>query len=728
MAISPESTSTYALNCTADAGAPAMAAVTLNVTMPAPSPTVLLSISSPGVPVGGAATLSWSSTNATTCLAAGGWTGPRPVKGTVSTGPLNVGTTYSLSCTGPGGTGSASAIVSIASQTSIVVTPRNAALTLSQLQQFVAASPGGGPVTWTVDGVIGGNATAGTISASGVYAPPPAAGTHTVLALDAANPSRGGSAAIAVTDLQGIYTFHNDGTRRGANLKEYALTPASLASGSFGNRWSCAVDGDVFGQPLYLANFGLGGGTHNVLLIVTQNNSVYAFDADDSTCKTYWTLSAMPAGATPVPYTDLAGCSDIINVGITGTPVIDSATKTLYFVTKTKEAGAYFQRLHAVDLATGAEMPHSPAVIMASVNGTGSGGSVVAFSPLWENQRPGLALYDGAVYIGWASHCDINSWWGWMMKYDESSLSQQGVLNVAPNGNAGGIWMSAGAPAFDSTGNLFVATGNGSFSDTGNVLPALQPTNNFSMSFLNLSPATLTVQDFYTPSNEALWSGTDADIASAGVVVLPDGIGPSGHPNLLLGADKQSHVWLLDRAGFGQFDATGDTRTVQYLTLPGASVCNGNCILSTPAYYNGTVYVAPTQSPLLALKLTGGLFDQMSGTALPSASSHEQYGYPGTTPTVSASPAGNGIVWVLDNSRFANQDGVGPGGPAVLRAYSADDLSATLYSSDAVAADKTGGAVKFTVPLVANGHVYVAGTVDPAGNNAAQITVYGLAP
>jgi hypothetical protein len=357
-------------------------------------------------------------------------------------------------------------------------------------------------------------------------------------------------------------------------------------------------------------------------------------------------------------------------------------------------------------------------VIQASVPG---GGGTVTFSPLWENQRPGLAFYNGGVFIGWASHCDIQPYWGWMMRYDATTLAQTAVFNVAPNGTEGGIWMSAGAPAVDSSGSMFLSTGNGTFDDTSSALPAVAPDNDFSMSFMNFDPTTLAVKDFYTPSKEAIWNTTDLDIASARVTVLPDGIGPSGHENLLVGSDKQGHLWLIDRTNMSGFNASLDN-TVQFLTLPDQCT-NKNCVFSTPAYYDNTVYFAPATAPVMALPLSAGLFGATAqDIAIPSTLSAETYGYPGATPMISASPAGNGIVWVLDNSNFENKgnNGTSPAGPAILRAYNASNVTTALYSSSALAADVNGNAVKFTVPVVANGHVYIGGSF--------QLTVYGLTP
>jgi hypothetical protein len=643
-----------------------------------------------------------------------------PTSGTSSTGALSLTTTYTLSCQGAGGNATASASVSVASSNVLIVAPKNAALTLSQSQQFTATVPGSGAVSWSVDGVAGGNGTVGTISPGGLYVPPGTPGTHTVLATSVTYPTISGSAAVAITGLAGIYTFHNDLARTGQNLQEYALTPASVASGSFGKRWSCAVDGDVYAQPLYLANFAIGGGVHNVLIVATQHDSVYAFDADNPACTTYWQVSLLGTSQTTIPTADLGGCTDIpTEMGITGTPVINTANQTIYLVAATKENGNYAQSLHALSLTTGAEQSGSPVLIQASVS-TNAGGTVT-FQPLWENQRTGLLLYGGAVFVAWAAHCDVSPFWGWMMRYDATSLAQTAVFNVTPNGEEGGIWMSGGAPAVDSSGSMYFTTGNGTFDDSSNALPAVAPDNDFSMSFLKLNPSTLAVQDFYTPSNESTWSSHDLDISSSGVTVLPDGIGPSAHPNVLVGSDKQSHLWLIDRTDMGEFNANSDN-TVQYLQLPYEADCPPiSCVYSTPAYYSNTVYIAPSGGPLMALPLTNGYFSYSGSMAIPAYVSAETYGFPGATAMVSASPAGNAIVWVLDDSDYEDAASVGtsPAGPAILRAYGAGNLT-TLYSSSTLAADTTGNAVKFTLPVVANGHVYVGG--------GQQLTVYGLSP
>ena len=611
-----------------------------------------------------------------------------------------------------------SSTLNVTTASTLAITPRNSALTLSRSQQFMTTAPGGSTVSWSVDTVAGGNSTVGTVSASGLYTAPATAGTHT---LTATYLTYSANAAVAVTDLTGITTYHSDIARTGQNLHEYALTPATVSGGSFGKLWSCPVDGSVYAQPLYVANLSIGGGVHNVLIVATMHDSVYAFDADNAGCIIYWHTSLInPSGG--VTTTSPAGCADIVlEYGITGTPVIDlSSPQTIYLVASTTESGNQFQRLHALSLATGAEQAHSPMAITATVAGTGDGASSVIFNPLYENQRAGLALSNGSVFIAWSSHCDHNTWHGWVMSYDKTALTQTAVFNSTPNGSAGGIWMSGGAPAIDSNGNLYVPTGNGTFDDTHNVVPPAAPLDDFGESFVNLNPTTLAVQDFYTPSQNASWSAQDLDLASAGVTVLPDGTGPTGHPNVLVGSDKQGHLWMIDRTQMSQFSPTANN-TVQYLTLPEVASCvaDQQCVYSTPGYWNGTLYIAIEHGSVMALPLSAGLLPASAQLiAVPASESVETYEFPSPTPSISAAPSGGGIVWVLDTSRNGT-DG-GSSGPAILRAYDATNLGSTLYSSATLPADAAGNATKFMLPVVANGHVYVAGS--------GTLTVYGLAP
>lgn len=620
----------------------------------------------------------------------------------------------------PGGGRSNAIPFFVAGAGSVTVTPKLAPLTSQQTQQFTATVSGGGSATWSVDDVPGGSSSVGTINSSGLYSPGTAMGLHTITATSALNSSITGTATAAVTALAGVYTYHNDVARTGQNLQEYALTPSTVTTSTFGKLWSCAVDGDVYAEPLYVANLEIGSGIHNVVIVATEHDSVYAFDADNGSCTPYWQFSGLSSGVTPIPASDAdySGytCPDIpFEFGITGTPVIDSSSQTIYLVTNTKSNGDWFQSLHRLNLLTGAEETNSPANIAASV--TNASGTQVPFMPEWLNQRAGLAFTNGSVYLSWASHCDNYLWQGWIMRYDATSLQQLAVLNAVPNGTEGGIWMSGGAPAVDASGNIYVTTGNGSFNDNSGTVPPPSPNNDLSMSYLNLNASTLAVQDFYTPSDEATWSNADLDISSVGPLVLPDGAGPSSHPNVLVGSDKQGHLWIIDRTDMGEFSSTLNN-TVQFLTLPDVASCNSTCTYGTPAYYGGTVYIGVSSGPLLALPLTNGLFSyNSSNIATASSLSTESYRFPSPTASISAAPGGSSaLIWVLDTS--ANGTNGTNLGAAVLRAYSSTTLSTTLYSSSTNASDNGGNAIKFSVPLVANGHVYVGGS--------RQLTVYGL--
>jgi hypothetical protein len=522
-------------------------------------------------------------------------------------------------------------------------------------------------MNWSVDGAAGGNSTVGTVSASGIYTPPGTAGTHTVTATSSTNPSFTTNAAVAVTDLIGVTTYHNDLARTGQNLQEYALTPSTVSSRQFGKRWSCAVDGSIYAQPLYVANLSIRGGTHNVLFVATMHDSVYAFDADNPGCVIYWQAKFLSSSTGITTQSSAAvGCSDVeVEYGILGTPVIDPVAQTIYVVASTAQNGNYFETLHALNITTGAEQANSPVVIQATVQGTGDGSTTVTFDPINENQRPGLLLTGGGVFVGWSSHCDTwqgTPWHGWFFRYDATSLNQTAVFNVTPNGYGGGIWMSAGAPAVDSTGSIFLSTGNGTFDDTNDLVPPAAQGNDFGMSFVNLNPSTLIVQDFFTPSQNVAWTVLDYDIAAAGMTILPDGLGPSGHPNVLVGADKQGHLYMIDRTQMSLYSAVVNN-VVQFLTLPNIltgcfadASLEGQCVYSTPGYWNGTVYISVDDGPLMALPLSGGLLPANAGVAVPASRTAETYGFPAPTPSISAVSSGGGIVWVLDNSACYTDD------------------------------------------------------------------------
>lgn len=498
-----------------------------------------------------------------------------------------------------------------------------------------------------------------------------------------------------------VTAYHNDNARTGQNLAETILTPANVNPTQFGKMFSVAVDGYVYAQPLYLSNVAINGGSHNVVFVATEHDSVYAIDADTGTI--YWTVSLIPAGGSTLNSSSDVGCSDLIpEIGITGTPVIDPASKTIYLVTKTKEGGQFVQRLHALDVVTHAEKFGGPRVISAAVSGTGEGnvGGKITFDPLREHQRPGLLLQNGHVIISWASHCDMGPYQGWVMSYSASTLSQEAVYNTAPNGGFSGIWMSGGGVASDASANLYFSTGNGSWDGV----------NNFGDSTVKLGPpsgGSFPKSDYFTPFNQNSLSGADADVGSGGVLLLPT-LSTGSHPSLLIQGGKEGKIYVLDRNNLGHFCSSCtsvDTQAVQ--EIPGAVTG----LFSTPAYWNGLVYFGGKGDALKAFSFNANNSGLLSVS--PVAKSTETYAFPGTTPSISSNGTSNGIVWtVLSNAN----------GAAVLRAHNALDISKSLYNSTQAAnnRDQLAGAVKFSVPTIANGKVYV-------GANG-QVSAFGLLP
>ena len=345
-----------------------------------------------------------------------------------------------------------------------------------------------------------------------------------------------------------VTTYHNDNTRAGQNLQETILAPANVNADNFGKLFSMPVDGQVCAQPLYLSGLNIPGkGVRNVVFIATQHDSVYAFDADDANqTAPLWKASLIPPGGSTVAWY-LTYTGDIQpEIGITGTPVIDPALGTLYVVAKTQEGTQFAQRLHALDVRTGAERPNSPVTIFGSVAGIGvgnDGAGNVPFNPLIQNQRPALLLSNGVVYIAWAAHGDIGPYHGWIMGYDAATLQQTAIFNTSPNAltdpnrflgiDAGcGIWQSGCGPAADADGNLYAVTGNGAFD-------AFLGGNSYGDSLLKLTPngAAINVADYFTPYNQGYLDSVDADLGSGGLILLPDQ--NSVTPHLLVHAGKK---------------------------------------------------------------------------------------------------------------------------------------------------------------------------------------------
>ena len=621
------------------------------------------------------------------------------------------------------------------SNATVTLSPKRAAVAAtSQTQQFNATVTGNFSdlsVAWSVDAVAGGNTAVGTISSGGLYTPPSTGGTHTVTATSVAQPTSSASASVAVTDLAGVFTYHNDLSRDGANTQEYALTSSTVGTTTFGKLFSCAVDGAVYTQPLWVPGLSIAGGTHNVVFVATQHDSLYAFDADASPCVTYWqaklldTLYGGTPNETPVPCSEPscvvgAGYGDIQpEIGVTGTPVIDSTTNTIYVVSKSWKAatGVFYQRLHSLDLATGmTEKFNGPVSIAASVPGIGDGTTMVSFSPKMEHQRSGLALANGTVYLAWAAHEDAQPYHGWLLGYSASDLSLlPSVFNTTPNGGLGGIWAGGGAPAVDSTGDVYVSTGNGVFDEA-----PPPPSNDYGDSLLRLRPSTggstpngvnLDVAGWFTPYDQANLSSNDTDLGSGAIVLLPDQANVGLPTNLLVQTGKEGTVYLVDRDNMGGFNSGGNSQIRQTFAGP----VNG--LWGTPALWQDNFY-------------TGGQGDSIRQfTFLPStelfnsatsSQSAQNFGYPGTTPSVSSQGASNGILWAIDASQYG-PPAPGPG-PAILHAYSATNLATEYWNSTQAAGnrDQAGNAVKFVPPTIANGKVYVS--------TRTEIDVYGLLP
>jgi len=507
-----------------------------------------------------------------------------------------------------------------------------------------------------------------------------------------------------------VLTYRNDNSRTGQNVEETNLTPANVNPSQFGKLFTQVVDGSVYAQPLYLANITIPGkGTHNVVYVVTQHDSVYAFDADGNAganAAPLWTVSFLSSGVTPVPIADVS-CRDIATpeIGITSTPVIDANTGTLYVVAMTKENGAYFYRLHALDVATGAEKLGGPTTIQGSVpgNGTGSSSGSLSFTPLLQLQRSALLLANGVVDIEWGGFCDLGSYHGWVIAYDASTLQQLAIYSDTTNGSGGGIWMGGAGAAADALGNVFLVTGNGTFDSSGS-----SPTDfGDSVLKLGLSGGELSVNDYFTPYDQASMDVGDGDLGSGGALLLPDQ--PGSHPHLLVTVGKEGGIRLLDRDNLGHFSNNGvsDPQIVQ-------EIANAlGPMFATAAYWNNNVYFWAVHDQLKVFALSNGLL-----SSSPTSQSAVTYGFPGATPSISSSGASNGIVWSLQT------DVVGDGpnfssGPAILRAHDASNVSNELYNSEQNSSrDRAGNAVKFTVPTVANSKVY-AGAVG-------QLNVYGL--
>ena len=524
-----------------------------------------------------------------------------------------------------------------------------------------------------------------------------AATTAAAPAAPMASPPPPASSAPVPTD---VLTYKNDLSRSGQNLTESTLTPANVTASSFGLLRVLPVDGKVDAQPLYISQLSVSGAMRSVVFAATENDSVYAFDAN--TGSILWQVSLLAAGET---VSDMRDCTQVSpQIGVTSTPVIDrsaGAHGTLFVIAMSKDAASnYHQRLHALDLTSGAELLGGPTEISAT-SPTAAGG-VAMFVAGQYAERAALLLSNGTVYTSWTSHCDIPPYFGWIIGYSESTLSQSAVLNVAPNSNGGGpsIWMSGGGPAADSEGNIYLLTANGVFETTldSNGFPNQQDYGN---SFLKLSTAggSLSVADYFTMYNEVAESSADGDLGSGGEMLLPDLTDSTNTVrHLAIGAGKDGNIYVVNRDSMGKFNASGNSQIWQQVrgVVPGG-------IWATPAYFNGTVYYGDAGSTLKAFTIANAKL-----AAAPQSQTSVQFTYPGTAPSVSANGTSNAIVWAHENSN-----------PAVLHAYDATNLAHELYNSNQAGnRDQFGAGNKFITPTVADGKVFIGTT--------SGVAVFGL--
>jgi PQQ-like domain len=496
------------------------------------------------------------------------------------------------------------------------------------------------------------------------------------------------SGAAFTTD---VVMHHNDLARSGQMLAETTLTPSNVRVATFGKVGFLPADGRVNGQPLFATQLSIGGSLHNVVYVVTEHDSVYAYDAE--TFALLWQVSLASNGETS---SDNRGCVDFTpEIGITSTPVIDRGhgpNGVLYAVAMTKDAsGSYHHRLHALDLASGAETLGGPTEIAATSpgNGVGSVNGVVTFDPSLQTERAALTLVGGNIYMGWTSHCGGGAYHGWIMTYSAATLKQTGAIPVTPNGGGGSVWMAGSGMASDGA-SVFVVSGNGTF-DTALNGQGMPGNGDFGNTLMKFSTGPLAVTDYFTMSNTVTESASDNDFGSGGAMLLPDQTTAGGVvKRLAVAAGKNNRIYVVDRDAMGKWDS--NTNHVWQELAPG-TLAGG--IWGSPAYFNGVVYYGGLNDNLRALPIATG---NLATTA--SSNSPTTFPYPGTTPAISANGSANGIVWAAEN-----------GATGALHAYDAANLANEFYNSNqAGARDQWGPGNKFITPMIALGRVYVGAT------------------
>jgi hypothetical protein len=500
------------------------------------------------------------------------------------------------------------------------------------------------------------------------------------------------SCIVATSALaQDVLTYHNNNARTGLDNKEAILNYSNVNSSAFGKLFVVPADGLVDGEPLYLSSVSIAGVTHNLLIVVTENDSVYAYDADTGT--SLWHASTLESGETP---SDNRGCSQVTpKIGITSTPAIvrpKSGDPAIYVVAMSKDSsGNYYQRLHALDATTGAELYGGPVDIAAQYPGTGDNSSngYVIFDPAQYKERAGLLIVNDTIYLAWASHCDNRPYTGWIMGYNITTLKQTTVLNLTPNGNEGAIWGSGAGMAADGDGNIILLDANGVF-DTTLTSSGFPDEGDYGNAFLRVTTkGGLAVADYFEMDNENSENLNDVDLGSGGTLLVTQKDSTGKVWDLAVGAGKDSNLYVVDRTNMGKFNSTSNN-IYQELAggLPGG-------VWSMPAALENNIYYGPVGSPLLLFQ-----FKDAQLLANPVAQTTTSFGYPGATPSISTDGGKNAIVWATENTN-----------PAVLHAYNAKTL-VELYNSNQAASgrDHFGAGNKFITPMIANGKVYVGTT------------------
>ena len=595
---------------------------------------------------------------------------------------------------GNGGGGGATAPVAPA----ITTQPANQHVVVGAVATFSVVASGSPPLSYQWQ--KGSTPIAGATAAS--YSTPPVALTDQGSTYQAVVSNPAGSVTSAAANLSvaaattmtrgvDVTTYKNDLNRSGQNLAESTLTPSNVTPTTFGLLRLLPVDGKVDAQPLYVSQLSVGSSAFNTVFVATEHASVYAFDSDSGAV--LWHVSLLGTGEKP---SDPRGCSQVSpEIGITSTPVIDRAAGshgTLYVVAMSIDASSnYHQRLHALDLTTGAELLSGPVDISASFPTTGTATST--FDPKSYEERAALLLSNGTIYTSWTSHCDDAPYGGWIIAFSQMTLARTGVLNVAANSSRGpAIWMAGGGPGADTAGNVYLLSANGVFETAmdGNGFPNK---GDFGNSFLKISSASagLKVLDYFAMFNEVDESNGDLDLGSGGGMLLPD-LTDAGNAvrHLMVGAGKDGNIYVVDRDSMGKFNSSSNNN---YQTLTG--VLPGG-IWSTPAYFNGTVYYGDVSGTLKAFTISSAKLN-----STPQSQSPTQFSYPGTAPSVSANGTSNAIVWAHENST-----------PAVLHALDAGNLAHELYNSNMAGAnrDHFGAGNKYITPTVADGKVFVGTT------------------